>query len=185
MRRLFSRISLHPNIILLIEKVSENECAKIIKMPRKNKNTGFTIVELLIVIVVIGILAALVMNAFSGVQKKARVTEAVTDIAAINKAILAYHAINGNYPNNNMTWAGSDKAINFIPELVPEYIEKVPQSKMPPDGEYMYRSNGSEYKIFAHTDGLCTEVKKQRPELIDPSRDCWAYGYWSEGGSNF
>ena len=38
----------------------------------KRKDRGFTIVELLIVIVVIGILAALVLNSFRGVQERAQ-----------------------------------------------------------------------------------------------------------------
>jgi prepilin-type N-terminal cleavage/methylation domain-containing protein len=46
----------------------------------KNKaSKGFTIVELLIVIVVIGILAALVVTTYNGIQQKARDTERKTD----------------------------------------------------------------------------------------------------------
>lgn len=64
----------------------------------KRKESGFTIVELLIVIVVIGILAALVVTTFSGVQKKARDSERQTDINAIHGQVEAYYAQNGKYP---------------------------------------------------------------------------------------
>jgi prepilin-type N-terminal cleavage/methylation domain-containing protein len=64
----------------------------------KRKQSGFTIVELLIVIVVIGILAALVVTTFSGVQKKARDSERQTDINAIHGQVEAYYAQNGKYP---------------------------------------------------------------------------------------
>lgn len=64
---------------------------------RKN-NRGFTIVELLIVIVVIGILAALVIVTYNGIQQKARDTERKTDINAIASHLEAYNAQNGRYP---------------------------------------------------------------------------------------
>lgn len=64
----------------------------------KSKQKGFTIVELLIVIVVIGILAGLIIVTFSGIQKKARDTERKTDIAALNSHLEAFHASNGHYP---------------------------------------------------------------------------------------
>ena len=51
------------------------------------KAAGFTIVELLIVIVVIGILAAITIVAYSGIQEKAKVTEANSDLSQLSKAI--------------------------------------------------------------------------------------------------
>lgn len=64
---------------------------------RKN-NRGFTIVELLIVIVVIGILAALVIVTYNGIQQKARDTERKTDIVAVASHLEAYNATAGKYP---------------------------------------------------------------------------------------
>lgn len=64
---------------------------------------GFTIVELLIVIVIIGILAALVLNSFSGVQAKARDSERTTDVRALSSQLEAYYSGTGNgaYPSQN------------------------------------------------------------------------------------
>jgi prepilin-type N-terminal cleavage/methylation domain-containing protein len=64
----------------------------------KSKQSGFTIVELLIVIVVIGILATLVIVTFSGVQQKARDTKRETDIKALASQLEVYYANNGSYP---------------------------------------------------------------------------------------
>lgn len=65
----------------------------------KNKK-GFTIVELLIVIVVIGILAALVIVQFSNIQQKARDTERKSDIRAIQSKVAEYYALNSRYPTS-------------------------------------------------------------------------------------
>lgn len=65
------------------------------------KQSGFTIVELLIVIVVIGILAALVLNTFQGVQARARDTERRTDVNSIATQLEAYYADFGHYPDGS------------------------------------------------------------------------------------
>jgi len=76
------------------------------------KQQGFTIVELLIVIVVIGILAALVITTFTGIQQKARDTERTTDVKAIHGQVEAYYAQNGKYPTlgnlNDSSWRGTN-----------------------------------------------------------------------------
>lgn len=59
---------------------------------------GFTIVELLIVIVVIGILAAITIVAFNGVQNRANDTAVQSDIRGLAKVIQAYQATNGELP---------------------------------------------------------------------------------------
>ena len=66
------------------------------------KMKGFTIVELLIVIVVIGILATLVIVTFTGVQEKARNSQRQTDINALDAHLEAYFAETGTYPDLTM-----------------------------------------------------------------------------------
>lgn len=65
----------------------------------RNKQSGFTIIELLIVIVVIGILAALVLNAFGNIQERARDTERQSDINSIHTQLELYYADNTSYPD--------------------------------------------------------------------------------------
>jgi prepilin-type N-terminal cleavage/methylation domain-containing protein len=67
-------------------------------MFKKVNQKGFTIVELLIVIVVIGILAAIVITQFSGAQQTARNTNRQTDLRSIHGQLEAYFAAEGNYP---------------------------------------------------------------------------------------
>lgn len=59
---------------------------------------GFTIVELLIVIVVIAILASITIVAYNGVQQRARDVRRVSDAQAIVQALEIYRLDNGQYP---------------------------------------------------------------------------------------
>jgi prepilin-type N-terminal cleavage/methylation domain-containing protein len=76
----------------------------------KQKQSGFTIVELLIVIVVIGILAAITIVAYNGIQQRADNTKRVAAAKEWQKRIIAYASSNGSYPPsalNNHTCLGT------------------------------------------------------------------------------
>lgn len=81
-------------------------------MTLKRKQQGFTIVELLIVIVVIGILMTLVIVTFTGIQQKARNTKRTNDIKIFHSQVEAYFAQNAKYPSlsqiNDSTWRGTN-----------------------------------------------------------------------------
>lgn len=65
----------------------------------KKRNQGFTIVELLIVIVVIGILALLVITTYGGIQQKARNAKRTTDLKTVQTQLEAFFSQQGYYPS--------------------------------------------------------------------------------------
>lgn len=67
-----------------------------------NRKQGFTIVELLIVIVVIAILAAISIVAYNGIQQRANNTKTITAANQVVKAISGYIAANGTYPSTGI-----------------------------------------------------------------------------------
>lgn len=68
------------------------------KLKTMKEERGFTIVELLIVIVVIAILAAIVIVAYNGVQNRARDAQYKSDAGALVKVAEALNADTGAYP---------------------------------------------------------------------------------------
>lgn len=64
----------------------------------KKKSSGFTIVELLIVIVVIAILAAISIVSYTGIQQRANNTAIISAASQSFNMIQAYIAANGSYP---------------------------------------------------------------------------------------
>jgi len=78
----------------------------------KKRNQGFTIVELLIVIVVIGILALLVITTYSGIQAKARNSERSSDMSALQTQLEAFFQNSGYYPSladmNSASWLSTN-----------------------------------------------------------------------------
>ena len=96
---------------------------------------GFTIVELLIVIVVIAVLAAVTAVAYTNMQGRARDSQRLTDMKTIMKALEVYKTHNGSYPDevgtvNASGWeitSDGAAATNFLSALVSANgISKVP-----------------------------------------------------------
>lgn len=135
------------------------------------KTRGFTIVELLIVIVVIGVLAAVTVVAFNGIQQRARHSSVLSDITYVDKLLKMHFAEFGSYPQTQTTPIMNNDAANpprvdagcthmTTPtpsaQWVPGITEKLPQSDSNPAGGahnhrgcYMYQSNGTQYILSA------------------------------------
>ena len=132
---------------------------------RKN-TSGFTIVELLIVIVVIGILAAIVIVAYNGVQTRANNTKSMAAVNSWAKAIQLYRADKGTFPTSNSClgstttyngdgtcWDGTYWVVQaaFLTEMSP-YISNKPEPDLTPvDGTYTQR-RGAFYYVASATD---------------------------------
>ena len=133
---------------------------------QRSNRTGFTIVELLIVIVVIGILAAITIVAYNGIQGRARNSRRLSVIESVVKAVNLYYVDNGVYPattaslsTNAVGGVQTDtncsvgtKQADWVPGLAPKYLTVLPQSDgVSPNGSntgcFKYWSNGTIYVI--------------------------------------
>lgn len=162
-------------------------------LPGVKRSKGFTIVELLIVIVVIAILAAITIVAYNGLQLRANITTINSDLTQINKTIKAYHAVNGTYPIHS-SWVSQSTATKntFITGLVPDFVNALPQPiQIEGNPRLYYRTDvtGANYKLvylYPSTESIPGSVASDPnvASLIDPSRPTRGWGYWTSGGSS-
>lgn len=113
---------------------------------------GFTIVELLIVIVVIAILAAITIVAFNGIQQRGRDGQRMSEVGNIKKAIEMYKVDNGTYPAACASDDAGCSASNLSTYLS-IYMRSVPQDPQAPSKRYDYVRGpvaNNSYAILVH-----------------------------------
>ncbi len=91
----------------------KNEIVKKSRQNSANKN-GFTLVELLIVIAIIGILAAIAVPLFLGERTKAARTEAQTNLTSLRLVLEQYYAENGCYYKSSGSCANGTLTLSQI-----------------------------------------------------------------------
>ncbi|GAA5159802.1 type II secretion system major pseudopilin GspG [Viridibacterium curvum] len=111
------------------------------RLPRQS---GFTLIEIMIVIVIMGILAALIVPKIMDKPDEARITAAKADISSIATALKLYKLDNRAYPTSEQ---GLDALVK-VPTIAPlppawkkgGYLDKLP--KDPWGNAYQYLSPG-------------------------------------------
>jgi hypothetical protein len=115
------------------------------------------------------------------------------DILVLTQALQKYYDDNHSYPKSSggfdaVVAAFGESKEEWIPGLAPKYIDKLPVDprKTEDSGkQYMYKSDGKDFKLIAHNPLGIDDVVKQHPELVDPVRPSWAFGVWTEGAKNW
>ena len=120
----------------------------------KKSNAGFTLIELMLVVIIIGALTAMVMPRLAGRTEQAKTSTAQADISAnIATGLKLYELDNGRYPTAedgglNALFAKTGSAANWNGP----YLEKKPID--PWGREYQYRSPGAhrtyDYDLFSY-----------------------------------
>ncbi len=117
----------------------------------RRRHAGFTLIEIMVVVVILGILGALIVPNIIGRPDEARVTAAEADIQAISSALELYRLDNSHYPSTDQGLEALVAKPSGYPEPKhwnPEgYLKKSP---IDPWGEpYIYINEGRSYDIYS------------------------------------
>jgi type IV pilus assembly protein PilA len=122
----------------------------------KTMQKGFTLIELMIVVAIIGILAAIAIPAYQDYTIRAQVTEGATLMDGVKVAMQDYYAFHGSWPTS-LTASDAALGLNFTGAMTGQYVSAV---ATPGNGEivatYGLRANakisGQNLSIYAATD---------------------------------
>jgi type II secretion system protein G len=87
---------------------------------------GFTIIELIVSIVIIGILVTIMIVSYSGIQQRSRDSQRASDVTKIKIALEKYHADKGQYPAVCSADEVDCPADSLASALVTTYIASIP-----------------------------------------------------------
>jgi len=110
---------------------------------------GFTLIEIMVVILIIGLLALMVVPRLRGVADRAKRTKAQADIQELKQALDRYYLDNGSYPTTDQGLQAlvTPPTGGRLPSNYEQggYIEKLPND--PWGNQYFYQSDGSTYAL--------------------------------------
>ena len=113
-----------------------------IRQLRTAAQAGFTLIEMMVVVVIIGVLAALIVPNVLGKLDEAKVTAARTDISTITQALKFYKLDNQRYPTQDQGLQAlvAKPATEPMPPNWKPYLEKLPND--PWGRPYQYLNPG-------------------------------------------
>lgn len=132
----------------------------------KNLQRGFSLIEIMVVVVILGILAALVVPKIMSRPEQARTVKAKQDVMAIQSALDLYNLDNGFYPS-------TDQGLNALvtkpttspsPQHWNPYLKSLP--KDPWGNHYIYLNPGQHNEVDVYSNGPSGEGEGEESNTI-------------------
>ena len=115
-------------------------------MSKSKKSKGFTLIEIMVVVVIIGLLATMILPRVLGRQEEAFVAKAKSDIRALTSALKLYKLDNFKYPSTSdglevLVSGGKDGK---------GYIDRLPTDPWKNDYQYLFPGDNMEFDLWSY-----------------------------------
>ena len=105
------------------------------------KDGGFTLVELLVVVIIVGILAAVAIPMYQGASDRSKASEAVAALGTIRSALRVYYAEHAGYPVHADTVQVDSLGLDLTSsDLVGRYFD---------NSDYSYSGDATSFNVIA------------------------------------
>jgi general secretion pathway protein G len=124
-------------------------------MRQRLNNKGFTLLEILVVIVLLGILATIVLGSYISSLERSRDSRRKQDLAQVSHALELYYSENNSYPDKeDLNWGDSLTNNGIL------YMKQLPQDPSSPGYTYQYEvsEDNQEFQLY------CCLENTQDPE---------------------
>ena len=113
------------------------------------RNKGFTLLEILVVVMILGLLVSMVAPRILGRTDEAKVIKAMADIKAIEEGLALYKLDSGDYPTSEQGLAAlvEEPTVRPLPRRwrADGYLDRIPSD--PWDNELLFASDGKSYVL--------------------------------------
>lgn len=120
----------------------------------KGSNRGFTLIEIMVVVVILGILASMIVPKIMGRPEQAKIVKAKQDILAIENALDLYKLDNSTYPTNDQGLSAlvSKPTTDPIPDNWKSggYLKAIPVDPWGHPYQYTNPGQHSEVDVFSY-----------------------------------
>lgn len=113
------------------------------RSPSRTKRSGFTLLELLLVLVILVVIAGFGIQAFTGVKDKAKIQQAKVELGMLSQSLKRYEMLMNGLP------AALDALSTKPSDADAEWVKMLdkPIAKDPWGSPYEYKPNGSEFEL--------------------------------------
>ena len=117
----------------------------------KQRQRAFTLIEVLVVVAILGILAAIIVPRIMDRPDEAKRVAAKADIATLVSQLKIYRLDNGNYPTTEQGLVAlvQKPSTNPVPQNWKPYLDRLPKDPWQGDYQYLYPGVKGEIDVFS------------------------------------